>query len=285
MMIDNISLQTIDPDMAREILGFNTGNFRNPDKLRIEKYANDMANGNWKFSGDSIKISDGVLLDGQHRLLAVIKSGKSIQTIIVKDLIEDATYIDRGKPRTLSQWFRHLGYKNYTALAATGSLIYLHDNGFWLRSSVSVKDRDEATIIKYVKNNLDALQATFLFVNRPYLNKIIPLSIISTVAHIGTGRGTAPENNAVAAWFWNGIANGSGLKENDPPLTLRNRLLAGRGSERLTPLQVRTLVTKAWNYAVRGEELTPRKLQLRSVGPLSTILDPKILEAKDHPDG
>lgn len=67
----------VTPEMAKAILVGNTNN-RAVKQRVVDAYAFDMAAGLWYWhTAEPIKIAeDGTLLDGQHRLLAVIQCGK-----------------------------------------------------------------------------------------------------------------------------------------------------------------------------------------------------------------
>lgn len=97
------SFEVITPDIASIILEGNDGN-RPPRKMQIAKYAATMAAGNWAPSPDGIIISsEGRLLQGQHRLMAVVQSGVSV-TMVVWRNVDDIVfkYLDRGVTRTPS---------------------------------------------------------------------------------------------------------------------------------------------------------------------------------------
>lgn len=54
---------------------------------RVRKYARRMAVGEWGLNGKCITFdADGVLLGGQHRLLACIESGCPFTTLVVRGL-------------------------------------------------------------------------------------------------------------------------------------------------------------------------------------------------------
>lgn len=56
-----------------------------------ERYANDMRNGNWHFTGESISVfKDGSLANGQHRLKAIIRSGKPARIVVVRGVEHSA---------------------------------------------------------------------------------------------------------------------------------------------------------------------------------------------------
>lgn len=74
---------------------------------RVQQYAEDMKNGNWAVNGESIKFMNGVLVDGQHRLHAVLRSGVAVRMLVVE--VEDARMIDRGQERNLRQSLKMMG--------------------------------------------------------------------------------------------------------------------------------------------------------------------------------
>ena len=92
---------TITPAMAAYILA--TFNLRNRGKkwAKIERYAKDMAEGNWKMLGDTITFTlKGLLGDGQNRLEACVESGEPFTTHVVFGIRdEDFAWKDRGKVR------------------------------------------------------------------------------------------------------------------------------------------------------------------------------------------
>lgn len=72
----------VTPKYAEELLKMNTDN-RKVRQTKVDSLAESMKKGEWELSNDAIVISEGnVLLNGQHRLLAVIKSGVPCNFII-----------------------------------------------------------------------------------------------------------------------------------------------------------------------------------------------------------
>ena len=97
-----VSMQTFTPSYANRVLSkINVGN-RKISKQRVAEYKKDMLSGNWRFNGDSIRVNDaGILIDGQHRLTAVVESGVSCEFLVIKGIATSAKHtIDTGKGRT-----------------------------------------------------------------------------------------------------------------------------------------------------------------------------------------
>ena len=109
----------VTPEIAAKWLANNTQN-RNVNKDRVNRYASDMVNNKWRNNtGEFVKIAkDGTLLDGQHRLIAVIKSKKSIELDVLTDLENDLFQVlDTGKSRNSSDILQIAGIKNATTVA------------------------------------------------------------------------------------------------------------------------------------------------------------------------
>ena len=94
--------EIITPSTAREYLKKNVSNYRRIDNYRVSCYAEEMKNRTWQDNGEAIKFGkDGKLLDGQHRLTAIVRSGECVGMYVIRDV--DATVFDRPRPRTAAQ--------------------------------------------------------------------------------------------------------------------------------------------------------------------------------------
>jgi len=113
-------LTLVTPEHAKELLEINTNN-RRINQAKVSQYARDMANNDFDYNGHTICISNtNVLLDGQQRLTACVKSNTPFWTILVKDLDESVVAtIDSGRSRSYSDRLKMRGYNNASALAAT----------------------------------------------------------------------------------------------------------------------------------------------------------------------
>jgi hypothetical protein len=80
-----VKVETITPAKAREMLSGNTHN-RNYRQTHVNFLAGEMANGRWGLTTAVIALApDGTLVDGQHRLLAVVQSGVTIESLVCRD--------------------------------------------------------------------------------------------------------------------------------------------------------------------------------------------------------
>lgn len=97
----------ITPGKAAELLQRNTNN-RRIKQLRIDQYARDMAAGKWHPDASDIKFDwDGVLRDGQNRLLACVQADVPFPTLVRTGLDPEAqTNMDVGAVRSYADVFK-----------------------------------------------------------------------------------------------------------------------------------------------------------------------------------
>ena len=116
---------TITPKIAINMLSRNTNN-RRPSAKRIQTLSNDMRQGGWVYNGEPIIVDDQEqLLDGQHRLLACIHSGRNFETELITGITDARAFstIDTGKARSGSDVLSIRGCKTAPKLAAVLKII------------------------------------------------------------------------------------------------------------------------------------------------------------------
>lgn len=93
----------VTPELAAKFLESNNNN-RNVRKGHVSKLAEAMLSGEWKLSPQPVSIAKNVrLLDGQHRLLAIVQSGVP-QNMMICEGVEESVFdvIDIGAKRSYS---------------------------------------------------------------------------------------------------------------------------------------------------------------------------------------
>lgn len=99
---DNVTFETITPDTAKAYLTHNLVN-RSVKRTTVEEYARDLKRGKFETTHQGIAFdTEGTLLDGQHRLLAIAVTGVPARMMVTRDLPKrSAEYIDRGTSRSV----------------------------------------------------------------------------------------------------------------------------------------------------------------------------------------
>ena len=94
-MVINLS-----PNLARLMLT-RVGDNRKPKLATVAKYARIMTAAQWRLTHQGLAISTRIeVIDGQHRLLAVVESGVTIEVLVVRGVSQDAIlFIDGGITR------------------------------------------------------------------------------------------------------------------------------------------------------------------------------------------
>lgn len=105
------NIELITPFIAEKMLRNNKAN-RKLDRNTVKKYANDMEKGLWELSHQGIAFNkDGVLIDGQHRLNAIIMANKDVYIQVTRDVPDGSYHIDRPRTRSLFDNLS-MGYAN-----------------------------------------------------------------------------------------------------------------------------------------------------------------------------
>ena len=119
------SWEVITPEVAEEMLTHNTNNYRLISKQIVDRYVDEIQGNAWEENGDTIVFNtDGVLLNGQHRLTAVVKAKRPIVSLVVRGL-PDSQIFDIGRKRStrvvlLSEGHSHA---NSTTISAINVLV------------------------------------------------------------------------------------------------------------------------------------------------------------------
>lgn len=103
----------VTPPMAKRWLERNESN-RKVSRARVNAYARDMAAGHWARSPHGIVFNEnGDLLDGQHRLHAIVAANVAIRMLVVRGADHDVRLvIDRGRVRSMADALTMAGEKN-----------------------------------------------------------------------------------------------------------------------------------------------------------------------------
>ena len=108
--------ELVTPEIAKELIERTEANGytnRKPKQKVVDNYARDMASGRWVESNPQpICISpEGNVNDGNHRLRAIIKSGKSITMLIARNVPDEAVpTIDIGSQRSVANALQFNGF-------------------------------------------------------------------------------------------------------------------------------------------------------------------------------
>lgn len=244
-----ISVEKITPERAQEMLGANRRN-RSLRLRHIQTLAADMAAGNWRMNGETIKFAkDGTLLDGQHRLAAVIESGATIEMMVVTNLeLSDQETMDAGRKRTLSDVLALRGEDNSSTLASAIAIYWQRHNG-QITNHASPTNQQAIAILE----EHPALRYSVNFVGKAAKTLRYPRGLAATL-HYEMSLLNADD----AADFWSKLETGLGLHERHPVYILRRRLADNAAviGRKLDRIMLHAYTIKAWNAYREGRDIT-----------------------------
>jgi len=123
-----LSFELITPEIAKQMLEHNTSNYRKLTEATIVRYIKDLISGLWTHTTATVAFTEsGVLVDGQHRLHAIARSGKSVWMFVLRNLPEEFANDpnqDKGKMRSVGVYINKLGVKNATTASSAIRILY-----------------------------------------------------------------------------------------------------------------------------------------------------------------
>ncbi len=248
------AIETWTPEKAKDQLTRNTRNRPISDPYILE-IAQAIENNEWEINGETIKIaSDEVLEDGQHRLEAIVLTGKSIDSWTVRGCPPHSfDTIDRGRKRTLSDVFARHGEGNYPQLASTLVLVWRFMHGTLLKGGPGSKPR-----APQCQDFLDEHPEI-----RDSVRKCAGVRKVMSPPQASALHYLFSQKDAEAAdVFFKDLLVGEGLRADDPVYVLREFLRDVRmpGSNRKLPASyIMAYAILAWNAQREGRKLKKLK--------------------------
>lgn len=250
-------VQTITPKKATELLEANTSN-RPLSRATVRAFAGAMQRGEWVVTHQGIAFdTKGVLVDGQHRLAAIIEADTPVDLTVFTD-VEEGTFdvLDTGKKRNAADVLAVEGEVSAPRLAAMVRAVWLFEN----RPGLNWSGGAAAVTNHQVVQTLAA---------HPKIRDLVPVAIriSKAIGMVESAAGAASylveqaNKRANLDPWYEGIIEGTQLERNDPRLLLRRSMLAmsrkttGVSHRRDTRQQV-ALYIKAFNAWATGEEIS-----------------------------
>jgi len=253
-------IETIGRSKAQSYLDKNIHN-RHLNSRTVTHYANQMVSGEWKINGDSIKFaSDGTLLDGQHRLAAVVKADKTINFPVFRGVELDAVKtIDTGKSRSLADHLKMHGFKSVCrvdmrTVAAAIRVILDFEKGIYTQRKRKITPTAAIDFLTDHSGLLDSCAFTVDLRGAIFL----PPSLLAATHYLCSKTG-ADKTDA----FFTQLASGANLSLNSPILTLKNRLTQVNlpGRKVIDKKLLLSYVFQSFKAFKAGEDLTAEELK------------------------
>lgn len=239
---------TITPDMAMDWLCRNTHN-RELRQSIVDKYTRDIESGNFELTGDTIKFcEDGSLLDGQHRLWAIIQANHPVRTAVVMGLKKKTqSYMDIGRRRSAADALGLNGHNKTSRLSALARVVYTEARDTTIYSRNEHTSPTTSEILEVVEDIHPTLQDYILSSKFPRGIQLTTLSFLNYVGSVGFQRPLDTEE------FIEHIKHGSGpLKA--PGRAYRERVIsAALASKPLVKQYNYWTLLRAFNMHMAGD--------------------------------
>jgi hypothetical protein len=215
------AFEDITPELAKKYLARNVAN-RNLRETTIKSYEVDMRSGNWVPTHQGIAFDDrGNLIDGQHRLTAIVRSGVTIQMLVTSGLPVESGHtktmdvVDRGVVRSIADQLKlQHGFRNPNRdVGAMMSIIHMILAGKSRRITVP---QILPVLEIYGRHIADVGIAVDRTMEKKFRRSVL-------VGAIAFARAAEPR---LVDQFFAGLISGASLDANNPLLALRNFLLS-----------------------------------------------------------
>lgn len=234
--------------LAQHLLGMNTAN-RPVSHVRVRALANTMLAGDYKHTGETVQVStNNVLLDGQHRLFAVVLAAKTMPEISIPMQVsynvnpDVMPVIGVGKVRTARDLLGMKGFASasYLASSARQHIMLVDDN--YDNNKVS-----NASILQHVEANPDLIIGVRLSERMVKSKLFVSRSVLAAVLYEFILQG---EDQSQLEFLIEQCATGEGIDSLDAIYTLRrwlmeNTIARRKFSDRLNAIYFARLIKQA----------------------------------------
>jgi hypothetical protein len=233
---------------------------RDISQVNVDIFANAMLRGKWEFNGAPIIIgTGGKLMDGQHRLKAVVQSKTARDFVVVRGVKADTFgTIDTGSRRGLKDVLSIGQEKNAPILATAINTHLAYSSG---RSFATKMRRHSATypeLVAYLGEN-PSLRNSVKFV-AAFANKHINMIKLSRGSLAALHALFAAKDRAYADEFITKLVSGQDFvrgKVDQPVRAVRDKLIADatQRAASLSQSQKCVVVSLGWNAARANETI------------------------------
>lgn len=245
----------VTPEMAKEWLNRNTHN-RDIRPQHVEKIARDILLGEWVYNGDPFRFdTKGVMIDGQHRALAIVATGVPVEADIKEGFdpgVQEVVDTNR-RTRSLKDILKLRGETSTTSLAAAINLIYRWESGYIRNKAENNPTHGQA--VKFLEDHPE-VRDSCLVGQKVHNSLPISASIVAACDYVFSKLDPNDTEDFWHACVTGFYLNGEAAGTQSGPYRLRKYLEAeDRGKHRVEQLVKHAVVVKAWNAYRRGADI------------------------------
>lgn len=253
----------VTPRQAAEWLLANARN-RPLRRAKVAEYADDMANGRWRYTGDPVRFGtdaegNEILIDGQHRLSAVIRAKCSVLMKVEWGYdTETQRFVDIGIRRQLSDQLAidEFAHSKYLSALARRIHAYQSHGVPTMRANASPEKLRQVLINDETGKVHELIAQAAEYASR-HPRGLIPASGLAFLFWL-----LVPLGGDTAIEFLDRADDGAGLPPKkpdgsvDPVLAWRERIIRERSSgARIQDHVAIAYGIVAWNHRIRGKQV------------------------------
>lgn len=235
------SLSTITPMLAERWIDQVPDYQRKVDQKQVDKICAAILKGAWAENGATIVFNEeGHLIDGQHRLHAIIKSGKSVRSLVVRGVSKaEKTFQTIGdeKSRKVTDFMHCLHVNN---VAAVCGMLMTAESGKWPMSHEKLPYVEVLKVVKKYQDQITPIVNAVSEGGRFVKQHSFCAFLVFYYTHI-----EPVKNLERLAQFFARLGDGVGLEKSDPVYQLRKRYLEQSASAKFDRLASRAMIMKA----------------------------------------
>jgi hypothetical protein len=251
------------------MLDANTSN-RPLSPRAVQTLAEAMKRGEWKVTHQGVALdTNGVLVDGQHRLAAVIEANLPVEMTVFTGVPQDTfDVLDTGRRRNAADVLAIEGEQSTHQLAAMLRTVWLYDNrrdSHWSGGGATVSNQQ---ILETLEQNPKIRD--FITVGEQLTHEVGTIKSAGGAASYLVSRINSQKK--LQPWF-DGVIDGAGLERGDARLRFRNHMLnlarrdAGEVRRRRDTREHVGLYLTAFNAWAAGEPLPRLRFTSRDAMP------------------
>lgn len=235
----------VTPQMATEWLDMNHNN-RAVSQTRVDAFARVMKAGGWRVNNQAIAFDvDGNLIDGQHRLWAIVEAKMTVRISVAHNVSKDAIKtIDRGGTRSIGEVLRREG-----EMPSPGRVSSWCNSDRLLMENVSGKGSVEETEAYYARNRK---AVDFLLAHLPSKPPFKP-AMVGAAFIVAMRRHAALIENFVPA-----MVAGVNLEQTSPIYVAREIIISTAGDVKNQRRALALKILRCLQAEIRHEPMNKR---------------------------
>jgi len=254
---ETVEIETVTPEMAQDWLQGNVDN-RKLRETRVLYLARLLTLNEWELTGDAIVFDEqGVLINGQHRLTALVVAKTPARFLILRGVPSAAQEVmDQGLSRNLGDQLHRRGVKYANVVAGAlhwlFQMSYIEETGNVHYSDPSMRPSLRELLHLYEAN-------TDLPDEAPRLGKLVYYTKVRHGPTLALYHRLLAVDAEDAEVFFKNWQEGTELNKNDPIWRLREWTLSDSRtratSGRAPTYRYMALALKAWNFWREGMQI------------------------------